>query len=193
MYLYRIYETFLNLPTGLQTVLLFLLFMYILHLADLFVFKQRLKRDYGLQPRQSNHLLSPILAHTLHRDWAHLLGNSIPLAILGSIIALTNLSVFWIVTSSVMAIASLGTWILGSNGRHLGASGLVTGYFGYVVFDGFINQESQSALIGIVVGFFYFSLFSVVFRRRKGSSNVMHLFGFCGGLLAAWLKPFLLP
>ncbi|MCA9956489.1 MAG: rhomboid family intramembrane serine protease [Anaerolineales bacterium] len=192
MYLYRLYETFLNLPPGIQTVLLLLLFMYVLHLADLYVFKQRLKDSYGLQPRKANNLLSPILAHTLHRDWKHLFGNSIPLAILGTIIALTNLSAFWVATGSIILIASLGTWILGSKGRHLGASGLVTGYFGYVVFDGFFNHETQSALVGIIIGFFYFGLFGLVFRRHKGSSNVMHVFGFCGGLLAAWIKPFLL-
>ncbi|GJM41057.1 MAG: rhomboid family intramembrane serine protease [Ardenticatenaceae bacterium] len=192
MYLYRFYETFQNLPTGLQAVLLKWLFMCLLHLADRYLFKQKLKEFYGLQPRQGNNLLSPILAHTLHRDWKHLFGNSVPFAILGSIIALTSLPAFWIATGSIVIIGSLGTWLIGSKGRHLGASGLVTGYFGYVVFNGFINQETQSALIGIIVGLFYFSIFRLVLRRYKGISNVMHFFGFVGGLVGAWIKPFLL-
>ncbi len=192
MFLYRLYETFLNLPAGLQTVLIMLLFMYILHLADRYMFKKKLKASYGLQPRQANNLLSPVLAHTLHKDRKHLFGNSVPFAILGSIIALSSLPAFWIATGSIVTIGSLGTWLIGSKSRHLGASGLVTGYFGYLVFDGFINQETQSALIGIIVGFFYFGIFRLVLRRHKGYSNAMHFFGFWGGLIAAWAKPFLL-
>lgn len=192
MIFYRLYETFLNLPVGMQVILLFLLFMYALHLADSILFKKRLANSYGLKPRQGNNLLSPVLAHTLHGSWTHLFGNSVPFAILGSIIALTNLRAFWIATAAIVTIGSLGTWLLGAGGRHLGASGLVTGYFGYVVFEGFFNHNVQSALIGIVVGVFYFGIFRMAFGRFKGISNVMHLFGFCGGLLGAWMTPFLL-
>ncbi len=192
MYLYRLYETFLNLPAGLQIVLLFLLVMYVLHLLDGFLLKKRLTNAYGLKPRQGNNLLSPVLAHTLHGSWKHLFSNSLPFAILGSIIALTNLRAFWIATAAIVVIGSLGTWLLGAGGKHLGASGLVTGYFGYVVSEGFFNQNVQSALIGIVVGVFYFGIFRLVFGRFKGISNVMHFFGFCGGVLGAWMMPFLL-
>ncbi len=192
MYLYRLYETFLNLPAGLQIVLLFLLVMYVLHLLDGFLLKKRLTNAYSLKPRQGNNLLSPVLAHTLHGSWKHLFSNSLPFAILGSIIALTNLRAFWIATAAIVVIGSLGTWLLGAGGKHLGASGLVTGYFGYVVSEGFFNQNVQSALIGIVVGVFYFGIFRLVFGRFKGISNVMHFFGFCGGVLGAWMMPFLL-
>ena len=191
MFLYRLYETFLNLPIGLQVVLLFLLFMYILHLVDSSVFKNGLANSYGLKPRQGNKLLSPVLAHTLHSNWKHLFGNSIAFTILGSIIALTNVQSFWVATISIMIVGSLGTWLIGSNGSHRGASGLVTGYFGYVVFEGFLNQNPPSALLGIVVGIFYFGLFRSVFGRFKGVSNVMHFFGFLGGVLGAWIAPFL--
>lgn len=192
MFLYRLYETFLNSPAGLQVVLLFLLFMYVLHLLDGFLLKKRLTNAYGLKPRQGNNLLSPVLAHTLHGSWKHLFSNSLPFAILGSIIALTNLRAFWIATAAIVVIGSLGTWLVGAGGRHLGASGLVTGYFGYVVSEGFFNQNVQSALIGIVVGVFYFGIFRMVFGRFKGISNVMHFFGFFGGVLGAWMMPFLL-
>ena len=91
-----------------------------------------------------------------------------------------------------MVIGSSGTWLLGAGGSHLGASGLVTGYFGYVLSQGFFNRDVQSSLIGLLVGVFYFGIFRMVFGRFKGISNVMHFFGFCGGLLGAWITPFLL-
>lgn len=192
MIFYRLYETFLNLPVGLQVVLLSLLFMYLLQLADGSLFHKRLAKSYSLKPRQGNRLLSPVLAHTLHGDWKHLFGNSLPFTILGSIIALSSVQLFWIATVSVIVIGSLGTWLLGSKGSHLGASGLVTGYFGYVVSRGFFNKDVQSILVGIIVGLLYFGLFRMVFGRFKGISNVMHFFGFCGGLIGAWLTPWLL-
>ncbi len=192
MYLYRLYETFLNLPVGLQSVLLALLFMYLLHLSDNYLFKRRLAASYSLKPRQGNNLLSPLLAHTLHGDWKHLFSNSFPFLILGSIIALPDVQIFWVVNAVIMIIGSLGTWLLGSKGVHLGASGLVTGYFGYIVFRGFINQDVQAAMIGLLIGLFYFGIFHMVFRRFPGASNVMHFFGFCGGILAAYVTPWLI-
>jgi membrane associated rhomboid family serine protease len=192
MYLYRLYETFLNLPVGLQSVLLALLFMYLLHLSDNYLFKRRLAASFSLKPRQGNNLLSPLLAHTLHGDWKHLFSNSFPFLILGSIIALPDVQIFWVVNAVIMIIGSLGTWLLGSKGVHLGASGLVTGYFGYIVSRGFINQDVQAAMIGLLIGLFYFGIFHMVFRRFPGVSNVMHFFGFCGGLLAAYVTPWLI-
>lgn len=194
MYLYRLYETFLNLPVGLQSVLLALLFMYLLHLSDNYLFKKRLADSYSIKPRQGNRLLSPILAHTLHADWNHLFGNSLPFLILGSIIALANIKHFWLATGSIMLIGSMGTWFLGSdkNRGHLGASGLITGYFGYTISQGFFSKNAQSAVVGIVVGILYYGIFRLVFRRFPGASNVMHFFGFCGGLLAAYIMPWLI-
>lgn len=193
MYLYRLFEAFLNLPGGLKTVLLALLFMYALHLSDSLLLRKRLADSYSIKPRQGNRLLSPLLAHTLHGDWNHLLGNSFPFIILGSIIALTNMQIFWLATGSIMVVGSIGTWLLGTTiGRgHLGASGLVTGYFGYVISQGFFGRNVQSSLVGIIVSVLYFGIFRLVFGRHKGASNVMHFFGFLGGVLGAWLTPWL--
>jgi membrane associated rhomboid family serine protease len=192
MFFYRLYETFLNLPVGLQSVLLALLFMYILHVFDRYLFRKRLASSYSLKPRQSNRLLSPLLAHTLHGDWRHLSGNSIPFVVLGSLIALPNVQLFWLATLLIMLVASLGTWIIGSKGIHLGASGLITGYFGFLTSRGFFTQDVQSTMIGLLVGLFYFSIFRMVFRRIPGVSNVMHIFGFVGGFVAAYLTPWMI-
>jgi membrane associated rhomboid family serine protease len=191
MYLSQLYETLLGLPAGLQSVLLSLLFMYLMHISDGLLFKRRLAASYSIKPRKSNRLLSPMLAHTLHNNWGHLFGNSVPFVVLGSIIALPKVQAFWLTTISVMVVGGLGTWILGSGGNHLGASGLVTGYFGYILSQGFFNQDSQSVMVGILVGVFYFGIFRMVFRRFKGVSNVMHFFGFFGGVLGAWLMPWM--
>jgi membrane associated rhomboid family serine protease len=194
MPLYRLYETFLMLPDGLKAVLLVLLVMYVLQLSDGYVFRRRLADTYSIKPRQGNRLLAPLLAHTLHGNWKHLFGNSVPFVVLGSIIALTNLQKFWLATASIMVVGSMGTWLLGSSeGRgHLGASGLITGYFGYVISQGFFSQDVQLALMGIIISVFYFGVFRLVFGRYKGISNVMHFFGFLGGLLGAWLTPWLI-
>ncbi len=193
MYLYRLYETFLNLPVGLQSVLLALLFMYLLHLMDGFLFKRRLAASYSLKPRRGNNLLSPFLAHTLHGSWKHLFGNSLPFVILGSIIALPHAQTFWLVTAVIMIVGSLGTWFIGSTGVHLGASGLITGYFGYIIFRGPLSENVTDTMLGLLVGLFYFGIFRMVFRRTKGVSNVMHFFGFLGGLTAAWVLPQIVP
>lgn len=188
MYAEQIIELFLTLPVGIQTVVLSLLAMFGLHIINAYLSGNRLSQNYGLKPRQSNRLLTPILAHLLHANWRHLLSNSLPFLVLGGLIAQANMQSFWIATAAAMIVGGLGTWLMGASGAHLGASGLVTGYFGFVLGRGFFTQNSAEILIAILVGAVYFGLFRTVFGRRKGASNVMHLFGFAGGILGAWIN-----
>ena len=84
-------------------------------------------------------------------------------------------------------VGGLGTWVAGHPDTiHVGASGLVFGYMGYLLLRGYLEGSSNGILVAILVLFFYGgSIVRGVIPTTAGVSWEGHLFGFIGGLLAA--------
>lgn len=182
----------LGWPPGLLTVLGLTLMMYVLRFLDAFIFQDRIKIAFSVIPRSHFNPFRLLLSPWVHKDKYHLYGNIMPFVVLGCIIALGDLVEFWFVTVLVALIDGLGTWIAGSEGRHLGASGLVMGYFSYIVARGFFTQNAQEAIIAMAIVLITRSSIIGNLRFRHGSSNVGHWIGFLGGIGVAFLWTLLL-
>lgn len=134
-----------------------------------------------------------VLAPLLHSGWAHLIGNSVPFLVLGCIVAIDGARRFWIVTAVVTVIGGLGTWLVNVPGTlTVGASGLVFGYFGYLVArvfaPGRLSHRILYAVIAlIVIGVYGGTMLAGVFGVRAGISWQGHLFGAVGGVIAAFV------
>ena len=76
-------------------------------------------------------------------------------------------------------------WLLGRSAVHIGASGLVFGYFGYLVARGWYERRFGSILLAIVVIILYGGLILGVLPARGLVSWEAHLFGLIAGVLAA--------
>ncbi len=90
---------------------------------------------------------------------------------------------------SLFAIAGSGggTWYYGDPGTlHLGASGLIFGYFGFLIARGLFERTLVSLAIAAGVGFFYSGLIWGVFPDQDGVSWQAHVFGFLSGLICAY-------
>jgi membrane associated rhomboid family serine protease len=74
----------------------------------------------------------------------------------------------------------------GRDGQHLGASGVVYGYFGYLVLAGWLSKRVWLALISVGVVFFYGGLIWGVLPTQSYISWESHLFGFVSGLFLAY-------
>ena len=162
-------------------------FMYALRFLDGVFLGNRIAANYAIKPRGDNRLLSVVLAHYLHGNRQHLFANTVPFFVLAFLIAFDGLDEFVVATIVIMLIAGVGTWLFGSQGVHLGASGLITGYFAFVILRGWLTGNVPAIIVGIFIGIIYFGILELAFSRHKGLSNVMHFFGFAGGLLAAWV------
>jgi membrane associated rhomboid family serine protease len=108
---------------------------------------------------------------------------------MATIIALPNPQEFVVATAVIILIVDLGVWLFEArNGATAGASGLVTGYFGYILLRGFFTKDTSAIIIALVVLAFYYGILRMVFIPRKGPvSNIGHFFGFVGGVAAAWV------
>lgn len=142
---------------------------------------------YGVQPLSTDGLLGILFQPFLHGDWAHLIGNSIALLVLGSIIALSGIRPLISVTLISWVASGVVSWILGGAGTvHIGASGIVFGYIFYVIVRGLFSRRFLHLLIGLIIGFYYgLEALAGLSPMLDGVSWQGHLGGAVGGVLSA--------
>ncbi|MBC6421452.1 MAG: rhomboid family intramembrane serine protease [Hormoscilla sp. SP12CHS1] len=142
---------------------------------------------YGILPRNPMGLRGILFGPFLHGNFPHLIANTIPFLTLGWFIMLQETSDFLIVTVITAIVSGLGVWLFGSPGFHIGASGVIFGYLGFLLLRGYFERSFAAIFFSVVVAFFYGSLIAGVLPGKVGISWEGHLFGLIGGVLAAKL------
>jgi len=140
---------------------------------------------YGILPRTTWGLLGVPLCPLLHGSVTHLVLNTVPFAVLGGLVALRGKIIFVEVSASITVLGGLGVWLLGRPSYHVGASGLVFGYFGYLVARGWYERSLGSMIVASVTFFLYGGLLWGVLPTVPYVSWEAHLCGLIAGILAA--------
>lgn len=165
----------------------FVALFWLIEILDVFVFHHQLDQ-FGIMPHSVVGLRGILFSPFLHGGFGHLIANTIPFIILGWLVMIQETSDFWIVTMVTMIFGGLGVWIFApSNTVHIGASGIIFGYLGFLLFRGYFQRNLASILLSLVVGFLYGGLIWGVLPTQPGVSWQGHLFGFIGGAIAAKL------
>jgi len=145
---------------------------------------------YGIRPRTFEGLWGIFTAPFLHGGFDHLISNTLSFCIFGVILMFTQRSAARFISLSVFIalIAGLAVWGVGAtNSNHIGASAVIFGYFGFLVFDGVFRRELKEILAALIVGIGYGSLIFGVLPGQPGISWEGHLFGFLSGIFAAYV------
>jgi membrane associated rhomboid family serine protease len=161
----------------------FVTLIWVLELVDFFL--GGALNSYGILPREIIGLRGILFAPFLHGGLPHLIANTIPFLTLGWFVMLQETSDFFIVTGITMLVSGLGVWLFGSPGLHIGASGLIFGYLGFLLLRGYFERNIPSILLSLIVGFLYGGALWGVLPTVPGISWEGHLFGFIGGGIAA--------
>lgn len=141
---------------------------------------------FGIRPRDADGLDGIVFSPFLHASWPHLIGNTVPFVVLGGVIALSGLVRVAAVTALVAFVGGLGTWLVASsNSVHIGASGVVFGYAGYLVARGLFTRSPMHLAVGAVVAAIWGTTLVSGLVPHDGISWQGHLFGAVGGLIAA--------
>jgi len=167
----------------------FIVLLWVLETVDQLLLRNRLNA-LGIRPRTQIGLRGILFAPLLHGSWAHLAANTVPFLVLGWLVLLNGFNQFAIVTAVVWIVSGLGVWLFASrNSLHIGASGVVFGYLGFLLARGYFRQDFGSIAIAVVVLALYGPLIWGILPFRRGISWQGHLFGMVGGVLAARYLP----
>jgi membrane associated rhomboid family serine protease len=164
--------------------------LWVLELFDLVVLHGALDTA-GIHPRDLDQWWAILLAPFLHGGLAHLAANSIPLLVLGWLVLLRGLATFVAVSLAAILIGGIAVWLFGDpRSIHLGASGVIFGYLGYLLLRGYFERSFGSIAIAIIVAALYGGALFGVLPGQRGISWEGHLFGFLsGGGAARVLSP----
>ncbi len=169
-----------------QILLSVVVLLWAIEIVDQLIFRGALN-NLGIRPRSLPGLFGIAFAPFLHGNFAHLLANTLPLVSLGWLIMLRNTEDFFWVSIITALVSGLGTWLIGSPATHIGASGVIFGYFGFLLLRGYFERSATAIAFSILVAVLYGGILWGVLPTQPGVSWEGHLFGFIGGVLAAKL------
>lgn len=188
MNLIQQFENTLNaVLINLPYVIAMILGLWIIHFIN-FIVGYRLN-ILGIYPRNIYGLVGIIFSPLLHADMNHLFFNSFPLFILLNFVLLDGWHVFYCVSAIIIGLGGLGVWLIGRQAIHIGASGLVMGYWSYLLLNAYQRSTMLSIALGAVCIYYFGSFVLDLIPSRGKSSWEGHLCGFAAGLIAAYACP----
>ena len=147
-----------------------------------------LNKLFGIRPRTLIGLPGIVFAPILHRSSGHLIANTLPFVILGWLVMLQGTQNFYAVSVLIILVSGLGTWLLGRDAIHLGASGVIFGYLGYLITLGYVEITLMVIGLAFVVLLLYGDRFWTMLPSSDETtlSWESHMFGFLGGVIAGY-------
>ena len=142
---------------------------------------------FGLEPRAVRGLDGVLLMPLLHGSLSHAAANTVPLVVLGGVVATTAERVALTATALIVLLGGFAVWVFGKSAIHVGASGLIFGWFGFLVARGFIERRVLPMLVAAAVVLVYGTMIWGVLPGQPGVSWESHLFGALSGVLAAFV------
>lgn len=140
---------------------------------------------WGLYPRSLEGLVGIMTMPLLHADFVHLINNSVPLIVLGSVLRYFYKGLFWRVALTSWLITGFITWGIGREAYHIGASGLVYALASFLFFSGAFRRHRPLMAVSFFVVFAYGSMVWGVLPIEPTVSWEGHLGGAIAGLLTA--------
>ena len=142
----------------------------------------------GIQPRRTDALPGILTAPLVHGSLEHLSANS------GALFILLFVSLAYshrLTVSAVSIIVLVGgglVWLLANSGTlHIGASGVIFGLIGFLMFSGLFRKDWRALIISLLVGVVYGGTLLSLLGYSPGVSWSSHFYGFSAGILAAWV------
>jgi len=139
----------------------------------------------GVNPQSASGLIGIVVAPLIHGSLEHVLGNTLPVLLLGSMLIYGYPKSRWWVLTVVWLLSGLGVWLFARSSYHIGASGLTHGVFFYLVVIGILRHDSRSSALLILAFFMYGTMFRSIFPQEPGVSFEYHLFGALSGVACA--------
>jgi membrane associated rhomboid family serine protease len=175
-----------RLKSRIFLILIFIASLWVVELVNL-ALEHRLNA-WGIHPRRLDGLPGILVSPFLHGGISHLLLNTMPLFVLGLLVVLRGVRMFLTVSFFVVLVGGFGVWLLGKSGSHVGASGLIFGYFGFLLAYAWYARDPWSIFLAFLALVLYGGILWGIFTVRAYISWEGHLFGLIAGVMVGRLK-----
>lgn len=145
----------------------------------------RLNR-FGIYPRKIISLPGIFLSPFLHGSVQHLFFNSIPLFVLSALLLVNGKTKFFTVTLWIMLFSGLAVWLTGRRAFHVGASGIIMGYWGFLLFNAYQERSVMAIMLAFLCLYYFGGLMMHLFPSEEKVSWEGHVFGFFSGILTSY-------
>jgi len=169
--------------SGIALIILAMVIMWTIEIIDTAALDDHLQGG-GIHPREVDGLDGILWAPFLHVDFGHLFSNTVPLLVMGGLVSARGFRYWSRATAAIVLVGGFATWLFAGSGNHLGASGVVFGYFGVLLGAAWFERK-PAALGGALLAIFLYSSIVAGLVPQPQLSWEGHLFGFLAGIAAA--------
>ena len=140
---------------------------------------------FGVFPREIMGLRGILFTPFIHNDFTHLLNNSIPILVLGSLFVFFYRNLSFEIFMWLFVVSGILLWGIGRPNYHIGASGIIYALATFLFTSGLIKKDTRLAAISLIIAFLYGSLIWGIFPSKLNISWEGHLSGLISGLIVA--------
>lgn len=174
-----------NLVLSLELVAIF----WVIHFVNLLV-GMRLNA-FGILPRKSQGLIGIVASPFLHGNLEHLFFNSIAVFILFDLMLIYGLPVFLFASAIIILVCGVLVWLFARPGIHVGASGLMMGYWMFLLVNAYYQHTAMAFILAILCLYYLAAMGLSLIPGDAATSWEAHIFGALGGVLAVFTLPYL--
>lgn len=142
----------------------------------------------SIVPRTAPGLVGLVTAPFIHANFSHLFANLPPFLVLGALVLRRGEKQFLRVAIAIALTEGILLWLMGRKAAHQGMSGIIFGFFGWLVTLACLTRTAPDLLIAAGVLVFYGGMLAGIAPARDGSSWEGHLFGLLAGIGVAWAQ-----
>jgi len=171
--------------SNFQEALFIISIFWIIHIVNALLDYQL--NILGIFPRHIFGLFGIPFFSFLHASFNHIFFNSIPLVILVDLVLIGGKQTFLCATTSIILISGFMTWLFGRHAIHIGASGLVMGYWGYLLVSAYQAPSIMTGVVMLLCLYYFGGLVTNFFPREERVSWEGHIFGFLAGVATLYI------
>jgi membrane associated rhomboid family serine protease len=140
-------------------------------------------------PRRLSGLPGLLTAPFVHANVAHLTANLPPFIGLGILVLRRDEPRFVEIAVTIALAEGVLLWLFGRRAAHVGMSGVIFGFFGYLLATAWFTRTVPDLLTAGGAMVFYGGMLAGLKPVRDGTSWEAHLFGLLVGVARAWWGP----
>ncbi len=165
--------------------LYFVLSLWFVHVLGIFIPGDLV--SYGILPRSVSGLKGVFLSPFIHANINHLYSNSIPLFVLIAALRFFYRKESIKVLFFGIVLSGLGTWLIGRESYHIGASGLVYFLVSFIFFKGIKSKYFRLVALSLTIVILYGG---IIWYAFPGEDPAISWEGHLSGLIAGYLMVF---